>query len=81
MKIRNQMKTTAVTTENKLDQDLYREIRISFTTFNKNKKKVYFDNHLINKGNDSKKNWNVLNQLTAKKNKTIPSFLGNGMYN
>ena len=75
IKKRDQMKRTAMTTGNKADWDLYRKMRTSVTKLNKKKKKIYFENQLQKVGNDSKKLWNVLNQLTGKKNKVNPSFL------
>jgi len=78
MKITCQMKRTAVTAGNKCDWDVYRKMRNSVTKLNKKKKKIYFDNHVKNISNDNRKLWNVLNQLTGKKNKINPSFLETG---
>lgn len=78
MKMRDQLKKTALITGNKCDWDLYRKMRNSVTKLNRKKRKIYFDNQFHKVGNDSKKIWKVLNKLTGRKNKDNPLFLEAG---
>lgn len=69
------MKKTTIITGKKSDRHLYRKMRNSVTKLNKRKKKTYFEDQVQKVGNDSKKLWNVLNQLTGDKNKINLAFL------
>lgn len=63
------MKKATIISGNKCDWDLYHN------QTSQEKNKIYFENQVNNVGNDSKKVWKVLNNLTGRKNKDNPSFL------
>lgn len=50
------------------------QTRNYITKLNKKKKKLYYEN-IINIKHDSKKMWNILNDIMGRKSKSTPSFL------
>ncbi len=72
---RNKAKAEAIRSADVSLWNIYRKLRNNVTKLNKNKKKMYYQNRIIDARMDSKKIWNILNGLMGKRCRPTPSFL------
>lgn len=71
---REEAKKVAVLSDSLEDRTFYRILRNQVTKENRVKKKKYFQKRIDDSGTDSKRMWNVLNEIMGKKS-TCTSFV------
>lgn len=78
MKKRDQLKSEASLSRDIGIWERYKQLRNFVTKLNRTKKRIYYEHKFEEAKLDRNKLWNTLNQLTGRRDKSVPTFLDVG---